>query len=109
MAGKKVTPTKAESLLIWRRRRKFKQVEAAAEFGVSVDIYREWEAARRLHDLPRQHLGHLHPHEVCLLMRRREEWTQRQLADAIGCTRLWVIQMENGDAPAERLREYWGV
>ena len=105
----KVTPTKGESLIIWRRRKGFNQVQAAAEFDVHPDRYRDWEADKRLEDQPRQHLGPLKPHEVCYLLRRRDNKTQREVAADIGMTRLWVIKMEEGTAPVERLREYWGV
>lgn len=103
-----VTPTRGESLLLWRRRKNLNQVEAAAEYNVHPDRYREWEADKRTTDQPRQHLGQLKPHEVCLLLRRRAGKTQREVAAALGCTRLWLIQMESGNAPVERLREYWG-
>jgi hypothetical protein len=103
-----VTPTRGESLLLWRRRKNLNQVEAAKEYGVPPDRYREWEADRRLDDQPRRHLGELKPHEVCFLLRRRAGKTQREVAAAIGCTRFWVIKMEGGKAPVERLREYWG-
>lgn len=105
----KVTPTKGESLIIWRRRQGFNQVQAAAEYNVHPDRYRDWEADKRTEDQPRQHLGPLKPHEVCYLLRRRADKTQREVAADIGMTRLWVIKMEEGTAPVERLREYWGV
>lgn len=104
-----ITPTRGESLLLWRRREGLNQTQAAAAFEVHVDKYREWEADRSPADQPRKHLGQLKPHEVCLLKRRRAGITQREVAAEIGCTRLWVIQMENGDAPTERLCEFWGV
>lgn len=104
-----ITPTKGESLLIWRRREGLNQTRAAEEFGVHVDKYREWEADRSLPDQPRKHLGQLKPHEVCVLYRRRAGLTQKEVAARVGCTRLWVIQMEDGSAPADRLREFWGV
>lgn len=103
-----LTPTKGESLLLHRRRKGLNQIEAAKEYDVPVDKYRDWEADRRLDDQPRRHLGELKPHEVCFLLRRRSGKTQREIAAALGCTRLWVIQMEDGKAPVERLREYWG-
>jgi len=103
-----VTPTKGESLLLHRRRKGLNQIEAAKEYGVHPDRYREWEADRRLDDQPCQHLGQLKPHEVCFLLRRRSGKKQREIAAALGCTRLWLIQMESGNAPVERLREYWG-
>jgi len=103
-----VTPTRGESLLLWRRRKNLSQVEAAKEYGVHPDRYREWEADKRTIDQPRRHLGQLKPHEVCFLLRRRAGKTQQEVAAAIGCTRLWVIRMEGGKAPVERLVEYWG-
>lgn len=103
-----VTPTRGESLVLWRRRKGLNQVQAAAEYGVHPDRYRDWEADKR-DDPPRQHLGQLKPHEVCYLLRRRAGKTQREVAASIGMTRLWVIKMEEGTAPIERLREFWGV
>lgn len=103
-----VTPTRGESLLLHRRRKGMSQADAAREYGVSPDRYRDWEKDRRLRDQPRRHLGQLKPHEVCLLLRRRAGKTQREVAADLGCTRLWLVQMENGSAPVDRLREYWG-
>lgn len=112
MAGKTVITTKAEALYLWRRRQAgMSQTLAAAALGVGVDIYRDWETGRRDHDVPqmRKRLGALKPCEVCAILRRREGLTQRQLAKLMGCTRLWVLQMEAGNAPDDRLREHWGV
>lgn len=106
--GAIVTPTPGERLLICRRRKNHGQVEEAAEYGVHPDLYREWEADRG-GEIPRVLPGELKPHEVCLLLRRRAKMTQNQLARLMKCTRLWVIQMENGDAPVDRLTTYWGV
>lgn len=103
-----VTPTKGESLLLHRRRKNLNQIEAAKEYDVHVDKYRDWEADRRQDDQPSQHLGELKPHEVCFLLRRRAGKTQREVAAALGCTRIWLIQMESGNAPVKRLREHWG-
>lgn len=103
-----VTPTHGESLVIWRRRKRLNQVEAAKEFNVHVDKYRDWEADKG-ETVPRRHLGKLKTHEVCYLMRRRVDMTQRELAVRSGCTRLWVIMMEDGTAPADRLKHFWKV
>ena len=105
----KVTPTKGESLLIWRRRSGFDQIEAAREMSVNADLYREWENDKRTHDQPRKSLGVLKDHEVCLLLRRRNGMKQKQLAEELGVTRLWVIRMEAGEVPCDRLTRYWGV
>lgn len=104
-----VTPTRGERLLIARRREKLSQESAAAQYGVSVDTYRDWEMDVRTKDVPHVQVGHLKAHEICFLFRRRAGQTQRQIAVAMNCTRLWVVQMERGEVPADRLREYWGV
>lgn len=103
-----VNPTPGEALLIWRRRNDWNQVQAAEKLGVHVDRYREWETDK-LADAPRKPYGHLKVHETCFLLRRRAQMTQRALAKLLGCTRLWVIRMEEGTAPSERLKLYWKV
>lgn len=109
MAKKQLILTAGESLLIHRRRNSLGQVEAAKNYGVHADIYRDWEADKRKKDQPRYSAGSLKTHEVCYLLRRREGISQRELAGKIGMTRMWVIKMEEGTAPVERLREHWGV
>lgn len=106
--GAQVTPTHGESLLLDRRRKNHTQVEAAVAHQVSVDVYRDWEADHG-GDIPRMQLGQLKPHEICLILRRRAKLTQKQLAAKLGVTRLWVIQMENGEVATERLTSFWGV
>lgn len=103
----KVTPTAGESLVIWRRRENLNQVQAAALKEVHPDIYREWEADKREKDQPRYHAGELKPNEACYLLRRRSGKLQRDVAAEMGISRLWVIQMEDGSAPVDRLLEYW--
>lgn len=104
-----VTPTRGERLLLARRRAGQNQAEAADALGVSIDTYREWETDVREKEQPHKQLGELKPHEICFLMRRRAGKTQRQIAVEMNCTRLWIIQMEAGEAPVDRLREYWGL
>lgn len=100
-------PTRGESLLLERRRKAENQLEAAARYGVHVDTYRAWETDERPKDVPHYNAGHLKPHEVCLLRRRRAGKTQREVAAAIGMTRLWVMKMELGEASIDRLKGYW--
>lgn len=107
MASLKLEISLAESLLLWRRRVGRNQVEAAAYFGATVDHYRSWEAGEHPSKPPRLALGALRPYETCYLLRRRRGVTQESLAKAIGCTRLWVIRMEDGSAPCNRLVAYW--
>jgi len=103
-----LTLSRGEALLVERRRRGLNQVRAAGEWEVHPDKYREWEADRR-DDTPEVEVGELKPHEVCYLKRRRSGKTQREIAAALGLTRLWVIMMEDGKAPVDRLVEYWGT
>lgn len=100
-------PTRGESLLLERRRKAENQLEAAARYGVHVDTYRAWETDERPEDVPHYNAGHMKPHEVCLLRRRRAGLTQREVAAAIGMTRLWVMKMELGEASIDRLKGYW--
>lgn len=103
-----ITLSKGESLLIWRRRQGLNQIEAAAEYKVHPDHYRDWEMDKR-EDVQRRQLGQLRPHEICFVLRRRAGKTQREVAAALGCSRLWLIHIENGSAPVERLCDFWGV
>lgn len=100
-----------ETLLLWRRREGMNQLTAAARLGVSPDAYRAWEADRRCWagPPPKQRLGRLHPRELCVIARRRARLKQWQVAEQVGCSRLWVVQMEDGAAPVDRLAKFWGV
>lgn len=46
--------------------------------------------------------------ERCVLLRRRINMTQAELAEALGCCRYWVILMEQGKRDPKRLLDYWG-
>jgi len=103
-----IKPTKAESLILNRRRMRLNQHEAALRLGLTYDEYRSWEEPGSERG-PRQNLGVIKPYEVCYLLRRRSGKTQKEIAKAIGMSRLWVLRMEAGQAPVERLREYWDI
>jgi DNA-binding transcriptional regulator YiaG len=105
-----IKPTPGERLYIWRRRSGMSQTDAAAHYKVHVDRYRAWESDARVKGRrPNQPLGHLRSNEQCVLMRRREKLTQREVAEAIGVSRLWVIMMEDGKAADDRLCQHWGL
>lgn len=45
--------------------------------------------------------------EICFLLRRRLEKTQKACADEMGISRYWFNMMEQGKAPYKTLVEYW--
>ena len=98
--------TRAERLLLDRRRRGEDQAAAARRLGVGIVLYKDWERGRRR--FPRRvALGKLRRWEELMLLRRRAGLTQGELASALGCTRRWVVLMESGRAPIRVLEEYW--
>jgi len=104
MSDLKLTPP--ETLLVWRRRAGYNQYEAAQHHGVTVNKYRRWEAGYG--PSPRaKNLGELKDHEKCVIARRRSGKTQDDLAKDLNLSRLWIIEMEKGNVPADRLVEYW--
>ncbi len=94
-----------ERLLIHRRRNGWSQPEAAEDFAVSLYQYRAWEGNRG--DVPGVVLGGLHDYEVCYLLRVRSGKTITALAKELKVSRFWLGQMELGQAPDDRLTEYW--
>jgi len=114
MAGLKVKPpefpiTSAEALVLWRRRKQLTQVQAAAQLGCAVDRLRSWESAEARSKPPRMQLGVIKMYERCFILRRRAtpKMTQEALAARIGVSKLWVIRMEEGTAPTDRLVNFW--
>lgn len=100
--------TKGEKLQVMRRRDGLTMPEAAAEFGVGLAKYRAWERDER-DDVPNTPLGKLDPIEAAYVYRRRSDMNFTETADEIGVSRWWLRRMERGDAPPDRLLEYWGI
>ena len=103
--------TDAETLFIQRRRLDVNQAERATALQIPEWLYVEYEQDKR--DVP-DHLAamfgfndSLTELEKCLLYRKRNGWTQQEVADDIDCSRLWVIKMENGTANPGLLLDYW--
>ena len=80
---------------------------AADRLGVSRYKYRRWESGKVTDGMPTPALRFLQAHEICYLRRRRAGITVYQMAEMIGMSRWWVIQMEHGEAPAKRLIRFW--
>ncbi len=101
--------TRGEKLLMTRRRLGWTQSEAARRHSVSLYTYRRWEGDTDGTSAPTTKVGKLAMFEQCFLLRKREGMTLIEAAEVIGVCRWWLCQMESGEAPIDRLREYWAA
>lgn len=99
-----------EKLLLWRRRKNWGQVKAAAHFDVAVFVYKQTEYGR-MHGFkpPRINLGPLRKHEKCFIYRKRSGKTQKEIARQVGCSVYWLRLQELGKVPAPMLIAYWNT
>lgn len=97
-----------EKLRIWRLRCGMSQEEAGNRFGCSEWLYGEMERGRTAIP-PYAWRGEfsIRPHEFCLLSRLRAGKTQDETGAAIGCSRIWVVEIEKGRESPTRLVKYW--
>jgi len=100
--------SKGEKLLIQRRREGQTQAQAAEEQGVSLYVYRRWEADT-VADAPKVGVGRLDEYEQYFLLRKRSGRTLAETAEELDVCRWWLCQMESGEAPIDRLRDYWAT
>lgn len=98
--------TRPECLIIWRRRLRLTQAIAALRLEVPLDRLRRWEAGK-YPGCVRSRVGRLDKNEICFLLRRRYGHTQAALAELVGVTRLWLVAMEAGESPVDRLHTFW--
>jgi len=96
-----------EALLLSRRRAGDGQARAARRHGVSLYRYRRWEAGVELDGIPRPRLGKIRAHERCLIARMRAGLTVAEFAKVAGVSRWWLIRMEAGQVPVDRLLAAW--
>lgn len=96
--------TQNEYSFIMRNRNGTSQKQAAEASGVSRNTFGRKE--RLLNDeVVNTDLTEV---EICILLRKRFNLTQKELADRLGVTRFWVNQMEAGKATPTKLINYWG-
>lgn len=100
--------TPAEKLRLWRLRLGLSQRAAGRRFDCSAWTYGEMERGA----LPAPSYAWKGPfeltdHECCLIYRLRSNMTQKQVAEELGVSRIWVNRMETGKAGCDRLLEYW--
>lgn len=102
---------KGERLYVWRTRKGLTQEAAALWFSVPERVYRRWESgsARSRACAPRVFVGRVELGEMCRIIRRRANKTQQDVASELGVSRVWVVQMEQGEAPVARLARHWGI
>jgi len=96
-----------EALLLSRRREGRDQAQAARRHRVSLYRYRRWESGAELDEIPRPRLGRIQAHERCLIARMRAGLTVAEFAELAGVSRWWLIRMEAGKVPVDRLLEAW--
>jgi DNA-binding XRE family transcriptional regulator len=103
------SPTDAELLFLWRRRRGYNQKQAADALGYKRQTYVRLEHGRDpiRGKLRRRLKRELTPADCCVLYRRRADWTQAQVAHQMGVSRLWVNRMERGLESCEKLIFFW--
>jgi len=97
--------SRAEKLIIARRRAGLTLAAAARRHKTDVDTYRTWEQGGR--GAPTPAVGRVAEHEICFILRLRRELTLADLAPKLGVCRYWLHRMENGSAPAAQLVKYW--
>lgn len=99
--------TSGERFLIDRHRRRLTQFQAAAGLGIyAVDYGRVERGQVKIPGIKAPALGKLKPHERCLILRRRSQMTQAELALKLKCSRYWCNKMEHGESPGV-LIDYW--
>ena len=103
--------TFAERLFLWRHRLNVPRGDAARRLGISPARYADFETGRldvKTWDSAYDVLvDHILPREHFVLIRRREKLSLQDIADAIGCTRQLVSQMERGRREIRKLQEFW--
>ena len=103
---KDIRVTRGEKLLIERKRRGEKQIEAARRYETNLSYYCQWETDKS-EENPRKSKMRLYGHERCALYRRRAGLMQKELAKKVGLSRYGVNLMENGRLRCRVLVEYW--
>ncbi len=100
--------TPGETLILWRKRRKWNQEKAAKHYKVSVFDYKlaEYDVAQEF-KYRRIELKEVKDHERCFIYRRRFGMTQAEVAPKVGIGKYWLRELELGKAPCSRLLTWW--
>lgn len=101
---------RSEALALLRRRAGITQVGMARVHGVTRHEYGLMELGQ--FPIPKDwdlRVGTITTQERCWLYRRRAGKLQREVAEELGVSRVWVNNMERGLAPVQDLVTYWEV
>ena len=99
--------SKRECFLIYRRRQGLSQGQMATMYDMKRRRYSEFEAGIIDADMPNIRILPLSAAELCFLWRRRTGETQKKMAEDMGVARYWLMLMETGKAPSDKLEAYW--
>lgn len=101
--------SRRERLLIFRRRLGITQVQMAQNLKMSPVIYKQYERGQREvpGELTHFKLGKLTLIEELIVNRKRKGFTQQQLADRMGISRVWLNLMEKEKVEAGRLKKHF--
>lgn len=97
----------SEKLLIWRRRGKITQRQAAKIYKMPEKKYRNWEKGLYDWDPNIDVIMPLDDQEKCFLLRKRFGYEQGDIAKRIGATRTMITEAENYNVPIAPLKEFW--
>lgn len=106
-AGEQLRLSRADRLIISRRRAGKSQAEAAAERRVAYHVYSRWETGADDETCPDVSVGRLAGHERALVYRRHARRTQRAVAAELGVCVYTLRRMEQGVSDPTALLEYW--
>jgi len=95
--------TIGERFLVKRKRMGMTQNEMARSYGYTRTTYGRVERDQMPATEVPMCIGLLLPHEEAMILRRRNQETQKQVSERVGLSRHWISKMENGHAPCERL------
>jgi len=98
--------TNGERLALERRRAGETKAGAAKRHGVSLYCYTAWEDDED-EAAPRVAVGRVAFYEGSRILRRRAGRSVADMAAAVGVSPYWLSRMEAGEAPDDRLREFW--
>lgn len=106
--NKELILTDGEILLLWRRRKGWKQATAAKYYKLSLYNYKmaEYDNLKNFR-LKDTNIYPLKLYERCLIYRKRSGKKQSEIAVLLNVGRYWIRLQETGKVPCAKLSAYW--